>query len=90
MDLSKCTIEIVKIGNDQVEKRWILYTKNVEPIIVKVEIYTQLKINNKISQIEAEKLVWQNMVISNKVAEKDDILNELADIKTELNKNIDK
>lgn len=87
MDLSKCKIEIIKTRDDLVEKRWILYTEEVKPVIVKVETYTKAQMKNLILKIEGEKIEWQNTVVNDEITKRDDILNELTNIETMLNNN---
>ena len=86
MDLSKCDIEIVKVAENHVEKRYVLYTDKDEKVTVRTEHYGQVRIDGEIAMAETKKTALDNLVINDEKAKEDVKLAELALIQAEMDK----
>jgi hypothetical protein len=84
MDYSNCDTEIVKVGENHVEKRYILYTKGGAKEVVHIEDYGQARIDKETVQANNEKTRLQSLVINDAIAIQNAKLTELGLIQTEM------
>jgi hypothetical protein len=85
MDLSKCEVKVVEVAENNIEKRYILYTKDGEEVVVHVESYGKERIERELAEAQAEIdkfLEYKNAkVIDEKIAVIQSKLDEVSSMK---------